>query len=125
MKHRLTVEIEKRFKRQLSKRFNPKNVVDVWFDTKGINIKCSLCDEYWRFDGNKDFCKRCPFYVYHNTVSKGNGCVKWISRVMGKKWREIFVMGSECIEWNKEDNKKAIELLKKLREKAKKYIIWI
>ena len=82
-------------------------------------------NEYWRFAGNKDFCKRCPFYVYRTTISKGNGCVTWISRVMGKRWMKIFTMGSEYIDWQKKDNKKAIELLKKLREKAKKYIIWV
>ena len=120
MKHRLTVKIEKRFKGQLSKRFNPRNAQKSdWVGEKEIDVECSLCREF-----RVEFaCSKCPFAEFEEKINRG--CLVWIERIMGKDWYNIFDMGDETISWNKANNKEAIELFKKLREKAKKYIIWV
>ena len=126
MKHCLTVKIEKRFKKQLSKRFNPRNAENtdsIWLKPeKRINVSCCLCDEYWCGGNEISCCGDCPFYIFETNK---RGCLQWILRIVGKRWSKVFIMGSECIEWDKENNKQATELLKKLREKAKEYIVWV
>ena len=128
MKHRLTVKIEKRFKRQLSKRFNPRNaqVYDCGY-ARAIVVNCLLCGEY--MENYK--CGNCPFKEFKKeeeiiySTERTVGCVMWIVRTIGKDWLDIFDMGENMVSWDKHNNKKAIELLKKLREKAKKYIVWV
>lgn len=129
MKHRLTVKIEKRFKRQLSKRFNPRNARDYDFHLKKtISITCLLCDEYME---NND-CEGCPFKQFEQKDESCReikftrvGCLVWIRRVVGKSWLDVFDMSNDMLLWDEQDNKEAVKLLKKLREKAKKYIIWV
>lgn len=132
MKHRLTVKIEKRFKRQLSKRFNPRNANNCVDNYKRIDVSCSLCDEYHsllrKSSGVYDIiddCPNCPFDIYKKEYPHSVGCTEWLSGVLGINVNPIFITKIKFISWHSSNNKKAIELLKKLREKAKKYIIWI
>lgn len=125
MKHRLTVKIEKRFKRQLSKRFDPRNASHYTYNCrKTINIECSLCKEYMPCITGR-LCFACPFCEVKECKSTLFPCIKWINIIMGEKWFNIINTDTDKISWYEDDNKQAIQLLKKLREKAKKYIVWV
>jgi len=115
------VEIEKRFRRSLSKRFNHRYARNGWAGGKEINISCSLCHEF-RINGN---CRECPFAKFQGACDFNKGCLVWIEGIMGKKWVDVFGLDDGGIFWSKDVNKEAIELLKKLREKATKYIVWV
>jgi len=60
MKEDLTVEIPRRFKKDLEARFNYENAEECGKEKK-INVKCPLCIEYW---SKENECQECPFYKF-------------------------------------------------------------
>lgn len=122
MKH-LTVKIEKRFKKQLSKRFNPRNsrVSKHGVYGREINVGCCLCGEYYN-TYNTNGCSKCPFREFEDKTA--NGCIIWLNRILGREWEKIISPTIGKISWCPNNNKEVIKLLKKLRERAKEYIIW-
>ena len=118
----LYVEIPKRFKRKLSKRFNPKNAEQWDFMSKRsrrIPVPCALCLTY-----AKDSCSDCPFYKFQ----KGDaGCNVWLEEINKDadfNYRCIKIRINH-IWWWQEDNETAMQFFKLVRKKAKKYIKWI
>jgi len=116
----LRVEIPKKFKRSLERRFDLKRVkYEVFGDRKLYYIegKCKLCSNY--FWGQKR-CTSCPFGKFG--IKRMVGCVRWIEKIVGRFW---FTLSETDVNWEEGDNKEAREQIKKLVEEAKKLITWV
>lgn len=106
----LTVKIKKKFKRDLSFRFNPANAKeqknDYYFS---IKRDCPLCEVYEK-------CANCPFEIFKTKTKKG--CVEWVDNVIGKNNFYLWVN----VEWVFGNDKQARQQLKELRAKARELI---
>ncbi|RLC36635.1 hypothetical protein DRH29_04175 [candidate division Kazan bacterium] len=113
----LRVEIPKKFKRSLERRFDLKRVkYEIFGDRKLYYIegKCKLCLDYLYK------CACCPFGKFK---SRGvAGCVRWIEKVIG---RCHFAVSDIDVNWWEEYDKEARQQIKKLVEEAKKLITWV
>jgi len=115
----LIVEIPKKFKKQLEKRFdetkfeeNKDRIINIKINT----TSCPLCAFYKR-------CSKCPFYKF--SFSRV-GCRSWIEEILFKKYENIcFHFDGENIFYFKNQEKRAIKQLKYLKKQAKKYIRWM
>lgn len=108
----LTVKIKKKFKRDLSFRFNPANgnLVGNYFRIKRA---CPLCIKY-------KSCLNCPFKIFETKGKKG--CVEWIKKIIGKN---NLLLAYTALEWSLDYSFKTQKQLKELRKKAKELIEWI
>lgn len=114
---KLKVKIPKKYKKDLSFRFNPRNA-----EKKMIKKECPLCREYHFFcTSNKG---QCPFFKFDSSpvfLPLGDkGCEKWVEKVMKKEVR--FKQNLDGI-FLKQRGAKA-DLLE-FRKKAKELIEWV
>lgn len=113
------VQIKKRFKNTMTKRFNPDsascNDEYCW-----IRIKCALCAVYGR--GNT-MCGKCPFAKFE--TSKMLGCAAWANRIFGKHnfIDEGIRFGENAVRFY--NNNKWRKKMLKFAEKAEEFIEWI
>ena len=119
----LKVNILKKFRKNISARFNPRNAVEKYGSYYIIGIECSLCRAYQ--DKDEGTCSAdCPFKRF----SKGEsyGCSRWlveVSKVSCYDW--VFSIEFGSISWNIEHDKKAREQIFGLRRKAKELIKFV
>lgn len=118
----LRVEIPKKFKRSLERRFDLKRVkCEMFGDRKLYFIKgrCELCLNYFSWH-NK--CVGCPFGKFRSKNMVG--CIHWIEEIIGLG-RFYFAVSDTDINWWGEYDNEAREQIKKLVKEAKKLITWI
>lgn len=109
----LKVKIPKKFKRELSKRFNYRNREECLY-TFGIGIDCPLCEAY-----QPPICKGCPFKRFG---SPHNGCLIWMRKLIGSYHFTIYTNG---FFWYEKNSKLVKAELSQLRLKSKELIEWI
>lgn len=112
----LTVEIPKKYRKQLSKRFSISNFTyDSFCEDYTNDTPCILCKVY-------SSCEGCPFEKF--ATQYYGGCLYWISKIVGQKFifRMVF-LGN--LSFDKKDKDFMKSALKKLKEGAKKYIKWV
>ncbi len=117
----LRVEIPKRFKESLERRFNLKRIEHEMFGDEKLYFirgKCELCSNYF---WEQKRCVSCPFGKFG---IKGGllGCVRWIEKIVG---RFCFTLSETDVNWWEEDDREARQQIKKLVEEAKKLITWV
>ena len=124
----LRVEIPKKFKKSLKRRFSlwrVENEVDEYGRRYYIISRmCPLCD-YYGYD-----CERCPFkkfqrrkILFIRNKHGEPGCISWMREIIGEEfyfWQDAIEVG-----WWVENNKKARKQIKELKRKARKLITWI
>lgn len=117
MKRDLTIEIPKKFKKNLSKRFSAGNFIyskskDMWIN----KTSCKLCKKFYKHRWYSD-CSFCPFRNVHISY----GCIIWISKII-----PLGLLSLDCNELHATMNRKQLRrLLNKLKKDAKKYIKWV
>lgn len=110
----LKVTVPKRFKKELSYRFNPQNAVkNGRGGSYSIEYDCPLCKAFYHCDG-------CPFVEFEDEINRG--CICWLEKVIGKSISFVITLG--CIAWREYADKESRKQLKTLRKKAKELIIW-
>ena len=113
----LTVEIPKKYRKELSKRFSISNFIyDPWTGEYETYISCILCDKY-------NGCKECPFDKLKSRNSPG--CLYWIRRIAGNKFTHRLLIGTYTMKFNKKDRDFIKSTLKELKVGAKRYIKWV
>lgn len=113
----LKVQISKRYKNTLSKRFNPKYAkYDDYVSLYYIRVKCPLCGVYKSYDG----CGDCPFAKFDDSLH--SGCFTWIEKIYKRKKR-YWSIGVSFVEL--EDKTKAIKSLNWFRDRVEELIEWI
>jgi len=110
----LKVQIPKRYKNTLSKRFNSK-YAELNDGVCYITINCPLCSVYT--------CKNCPFGKFgENKI--GDGCMIWICKVYGRK-KGYWSLYENGITFDEICKAKAIKSLNWFRDRAEELIEWI
>ncbi len=116
----LHVEIPKKFRKSLEKRFDLRRVEYEFYGNEKIYYirgKCELCLEYF---SKYDKCASCLFRKFESREMAG--CIRWIEKIIGKCY---FTVSHTDVDWWEKCDNEAREQIKKLVEEAKKLITWV
>lgn len=113
------VQIKKRYKNTLSKRFDIKGAkldeMGGWYE---IEVPCNLCGVYYL-----DNCGNCPFRKFE--IVGYVGCMAWVQKIGATTGHRRFTFGPDKIRFRAHKYNIVKKQLERLRKKASEYIEWV